>query len=84
MNSMDFIRAGLVAANELHARTDAKLWIVPKDRDPSVTYWCAVADLGHEVDEAVTLTKWTDGEIAFHIGYAPQVNVLIVREPEQL
>ena len=72
----------LVAAR-LGAMTNAKLWIVPADRS-DYTYRCAVTDVGHKVDETVTLQKWTDGEIAFYIGYAPQANVLIVRKPEPL
>jgi len=85
MNSMDFIRAGLVAANEFHVRTDAILWLVPGDRDLSDTYHCAMEDPNcSKVDETVTLTKWTNGEIAFHIGYAPRANMLIVRKSEPL
>jgi len=80
MEDIDWIRVGLVAGRELGARTDAKLIIVPERAHSSYR----VYDLNSGVDKTITLRKWTDGDLAFHIGYEAVSNTLVIAQSEPI
>jgi len=36
------------------------------------------------VDKTITLRKWTDGDLAFHIGYEAVSNTLVIAQSEPI